>query len=158
MFRHTVFTLTLWIALAGVASASDSLSTSNGLTAAGGPLAIHGYDAVSYFENGSPQRGLAKFSTKHGDAVYRFSSKKNLRTFTKNPTKYAPKFGGFCAYGTSVGKKFDGDPEVYRIVDGNLYFNLNPEIKKTWEKDLAGNLAKAEKNWPEIKDKPASSL
>lgn len=158
MFRHIALALVLLIALTGVASASDAVSTSNGLTAAGGPLAIHGFDAVSYFAGGAPQRGLAEFSTRHDGAVYRFSSKDNLRAFVRNPEKYAPRFGGFCAYGTSVGKKFDGDPEVYRIVDGRLYFNLNPEIKKTWEKDLAKNIGKAEKYWPRIKDKPASSL
>ena len=158
MLRHIALSLALLITLTGIASGSDAVSTSNGLTAAGGPLAIHGFDAVSYFEGGTPRRGLAEFSTQHDGAVYRFSSKENLRTFVRDPEKYAPQFGGFCAYGTSVGKKFDGDPEVYRIVNDRLYFNLNPEIKRTWEKSLSKNIAKAEKNWPKIKDKPASSL
>jgi len=158
MFRHFALAIALLVALTGVASASDAVSTSNGLTAAGGALAIHGFDAVSYFNGDAPQRGLAEFSAKHDGAVYRFSSKENMRTFTKNPGKYAPQFGGFCAYGASVGKKFDGDPEVYRIVNGRLYFNLNPDIKKTWEKNVPKNIAKAEKQWPKIKDKPAASL
>ena len=129
------------------------------MTAAGGPLAIHGFDAVSYFD-GMPRRGLAQHSSLWNGAVYRFASKDNLKRFEKNmkPGKFAPQFGGFCAYGVSVGKKFDGDPEVYKIVNGKLYFNLNPEIKRTWEKDVAGNVRKAEKQWTKIADKSAASL
>ncbi|MCH9650670.1 MAG: hypothetical protein K0U98_20715 [Deltaproteobacteria bacterium] len=156
--RPFIVGVALFALVSGAALASDAVSTSNGLTAAGGPLAIHGYDAVSYFESDAPQRGLAEFSTKHGGAVYRFASRANLRQFVRNPSKYAPRFGGFCAYGVSVGKKFDGDPLVYKVVDGVLYFNLNPEIKKTWLEDVPGNIAKAKKNWPEIRDKAASSL
>lgn len=156
---HRVLSLSVvLLAMAAVGSANEATSTSNGLTAAGGPLAIHGFDAVSYFSGSEPQRGLAEFSTLWNDAVYRFASKKNLRLFIKNPQKYAPRFGGFCAYGVSVGKKFDGDPEVFRIVDDRLYFNLNPEIKTTWEKDLARNIEKAEGQWGSIKNKPAGAL
>ncbi len=151
-----VFSFAL-LALSFPSFADEATSTSNGLTAAGGPLAIHGYDAVSYFEGG-PQRGLAQFSTLWNGAVYRFSNKKNLRQFVRSPEKYAPRFGGFCAYGVSVGKKFDGDPEVFRIVEGRLYFNLNPEIKATWEQDVEGNITKATSQWSSIKDKPASTL
>lgn len=152
-----IIMLALLLTLTGTALGSEAVSTSNGLTAAGGPLAIHGYDAVSYF-NGGPQRGVAEFSMLWEGGVYRFASKDNLRKFKSNSQKYAPQFGGFCAYGVSVGKKFDGDPEVFEIVDGRLYFNLNPEIKKTWKEDIPGNLRKAGKKWPKIKGKAATSL
>ncbi len=155
-------TLTILLALSAVllvpALAAESISVSNGLTAAGGPLAIHGFDPVSYFGDGSPQRGLAEFSAKHDDVVYRFASRKNMRKFVSNPTHYTPQFGGFCAYGVSVGKKFDGDPLVYRIVDGKLFFNLNPQIKATWEKDLSANIQKAVSTWPKIREKSAATL
>lgn len=158
LLKYTLISSALLLALTQAVYPNEATSTSNGLTAAGGPLAIHGYDAVSYFTDGSPQRGVAAFSTQWNDAVYRFTSKKNMRTFLRNPEKYAPRFGGFCAYGVSVGKKFDGDPEVYRIVDDRLYFNLNPEIKATWEQDVSGNIKKAEGQWSSIKNKPAASL
>ena len=161
MFRPTVFSfmiLSLFLLTAGVASASDAVSTSNGLTAAGGPLAVHGFDVVSYFEAGDPQRGLAKFSVNHEGAVYRFASRKHMRQFTRDPQAFVPQFGGFCAYGVSVGKKFDGDPLVYRVVDDKLYFNLNPDIKATWEKDLHENIHKAVSSWPTLRSKAASSL
>ncbi|MEM7048449.1 MAG: YHS domain-containing (seleno)protein [Acidobacteriota bacterium] len=135
---------------AGVASAGVATSASNGLTSAGAPLAIHGFDAVAYHQEGESRRGLAKHQTKWQGAVYRFTSKANLETFESDPQRYAPAFGGFCAYGVSVGKKFDGDPEVFKIVDGRLYFNLNPEIQATWEKSLERNLRKAEKQWQKI--------
>ncbi len=163
MFLNTskallLLTAALLLTLTGSALAGESTSASNGLTLAGGPLAIHGYDAVAYFTTGEARRGLAKFSAEHGGAAYRFASQENLDAFTRSPGKYAPEFGGYCAYGVSVGKKFDGDPEVFKIVDGKLYFNLNPEIQATWEKDLRGNIAKAGHQWQTIQDKPASSL
>ena len=154
---RTVLVLALLLIVPGLVSAETAISSSNGLTAGGGPLAIHGYDAVSYFEGGA-QRGVAKHQMLWNGAVYRFASKENLRTFKADPEKYAPQFGGFCAYGVSVGKKFDGDPEVFRIVEGRLFFNLNPEIKATWEKDLKKNIRKAEKEWKSIRNQPAASL
>ena len=157
MKKATFLFLSLLL-ITGVGFASDSVSTSNGLTAAGGPLAIHGYDAVSYYEGGQPERGLAKFSTKHSGAVYRFASRSRMRAFVASPERYAPQFGGFCAFGASVGKKFDGDPEVFEVVGGKLYFNLNPEIQKTWREDVPGNIRKAEAQWPKIKGKAASDL
>lgn len=62
------------------------------------------------------------------------------------------------SYGVSVGKKFDGDPLVYKVVDGSLYFNRNPKIQETWEDDLSGNIEEAAENWTKIRDKqlPAS--
>jgi len=146
------------LTLAGAAWAGESTNASRGLTLAGGPLALHGYDPVAYFEDGAPRRGVARFSAKHEGAVYRFASRENLETFEREPAKYAPQFGGFCAYGVSVGKKFDGDPEVFAIVGGKLYLNLNPEIQATWEKDVEGNVAKAEERWRKIRDQPAGSL
>ena len=146
------------LTLAGAAWAGDATNVSSGLTLAGGPLALHGYDPVAYFEDGVPRRGVAKFSAEHGGAVYRFASRENLETFERKPAKYLPQFGGFCAYGVSVGKKFDGDPEVFAIVDGKLYLTLNPEIHATWEKDLEGNVAKAKEQWRKIQDQPVGSL
>lgn len=165
MTRKTIQPLFLGLALllaalgvAGTAAATEATNTSVGLTAAGGPLAIHGYDAVAYFTDGKARRGRADLSTVWNGAAYRFSSEENLQAFRKAPEKYAPQFGGFCAYGVAVGKKFDGDPELFRIVDGKLYFNLNPEIVKAWEKDLEQNIAKGDQQWRVIRNKRAEDL
>lgn len=143
---------TLALLLPCTVLAADATNVSTGLTAAGGPLALHGYDAVSYFTDGAPRRGKAEHSTLWNGAVYRFSSAKHLEAFTADPERYAPQYGGFCAYGVSVGKKFDGDPEVFAIVDGKLYLNLNRSIQSTWEEDVPGNVAKAEREWPQIRE------
>ena len=75
-----------------------------------------------------------------------------------SPDKYLPAYGGFCAYGTALGKKLDGDPRVWKIVDGTLYFNLNPDIAVAWAKDIPGNIAKANANWSRIRGIAAAKL
>ena len=113
-------------------------------------LAARGYDVVAYFTDGRPTRGRTKFSTVYKEATYRFASTEHLQAFEKNPDKYVPQFGGYCAFGVSVGAKIDGDPRVWKFVNGKLYLNVNEDIKKTWEKDIPGNIKKARKNWVEI--------
>lgn len=143
---------------ASPAFAGVDVNTTNGLTSAGPGLALHGYDAVAYFTEKKPLRGQAMYSATHRDATYRFASKANLETFQANPQKYVPQYGGFCAYGVSVGAKFDGDPTLWKVVDGKLYLNLNPEIQKKWEKDISGSIVKADQKWTVIKDKTSAEL
>jgi len=144
--------------MAGLATAGVDVNTTGGGTAKGFGLAAHGYDTVAYFTEGRPMRGSAKFSAVHNEATYRFVSQENLDMFSKNPEKYVPQYGGFCAYGVAVGAKFDGDPEYWEIVDGKLYFNLNSDIQKTWVKDIPGNIKKANKQWKKIADKTPAEL
>ena len=75
-----------------------------------------------------------------------------------NPEKYVPAFGGYCAFGVSVGKKFIGDPEVWRVVDGTLYLNLDAGIQDEWLKDVPGRIKTANTTWKKIKDKSPASL
>jgi YHS domain-containing protein len=113
-------------------------------------LAVHGYDVVSYVTDGKPLQGTADFSVIHNDATYRFASKSNLATFEANPDRYVPGYGGFCAYGVSVGALFDGDPRYWKIVDGKLYLNLDQGIAEAFNKDVQDALRKAEANWPKL--------
>lgn len=113
-------------------------------------LAVHGYDVVSFFTDGKPAQGDAKFSAIHDDTTYRFASQAHLTAFVANPAKYVPGFGGFCAYGVSVGALFDGDPRYWKIVDERLYLNLDQGIAEAFNKDVAGALKKAEHNWPTL--------
>lgn len=136
--------------------AQDTRNVGTGLTSAGAPLAIHGYDPVAFFTTGLPTLGSARFTTTHEGAAYRFASEANQAAFEKNPGAYLPQFGGFCAFGVTVEQKFDGDPRVFAIVDDKLYFNLNPDIQAMWNKDIPGNIAKADKAWQGIRSKPAS--
>ena len=124
----------------------------------GSSLAIGGYDPVAYFTEGRARLGNAAHSARHEGVVYRFVSDANQRKFEADPSRYLPRYGGYCAYGVAVGAKFDGDPRLFRIVDGKLYFNLNPEIQRKWEQDVAGNIVKADGNWPRIRDKAPEAL
>ena len=120
--------------------------------------AVQGYDVVSYQTAKRPIRGTGHFTAVHDGATYIFANKQNLETFKANPQRYAPAYGGYCAYGVSVGKKFIGDPEVWRVVDNRLYLNLDANIQDEWFKDVPGRIKAADKKWQQIKDKSAASL
>lgn len=117
-----------------------------------------GYDLVSYHQNDGPKKGTGAYVVEHEGVNYLFSSEENKKTFEKDPHKYMPAYGGWCAYGASVGKKFVGDPEVWKIVDKKLYLNLNKEIQGKWEADLQKNIVAADKKWNGIKHKSPSEL
>jgi len=119
---------------------------------------VLGYDLVSYHTEGKPVRGDGNNLVVIDDVTYLFANEVNKKAFEANPNKYLPAFGGYCAFGASVGKKFVGDPEVWKIVDGTLYLNLDRNIQKMWLEDISGNIVKAEQNWPQIKDKAPSDL
>ena len=91
-----------------------------------GGYAVHGYDVLAYFTVGEPTKGDDRFTADYQGARYRFASAENRDSFKADPAKYAPQYGGFCAFGTSVGRKFDGDPHAWRIVDGKLYLGRTP--------------------------------
>lgn len=120
--------------------------------------ALRGYDAVSYHTIGRPVMGNGGFVSEHKGAIYLFISEEHKDMFDKNPEKYVPAYGGWCAFGVTAGKKFHGDPLVWEIVDGKLYLNLNNKIKGIWSEDIPGNIKKADVKWQEIKDTPITSL
>jgi len=121
-------------------------------------LGVQGYDLVSYQTMGKPTRGNGHNVAEHDGISYQFSSAENKAAFEANPAKYLPAYGGYCAFGASVGKKFNGDPNVWKVVDGTLYLNLDKDIQKKWNEDIPGNISKADTNWVKIKDVPASKL
>ena len=135
----------------GAAAAEDELNVSKGATLSGPGLAVHGYDVVAFFTEAKPVFGTDAHAVAHNGGTYRFASQANLDAFKANPSKYEPAYGGFCAYGAALGKKFDGDPRFWKIVDGKLYLNLNGNIQAEWSKDIAGNIAKADTNWGRIR-------
>jgi YHS domain-containing protein len=108
---------------------------------------------VAFFTEGKPTHGDASITATHNGASYMFASKRNRTLFEKDPEKYAPQYGGFCAYGVSVGALFPVDINTWQIVDGKLYLNLNPMIQNLFNQDLEGHLAEAEKKWPGLMQK-----
>ncbi len=119
---------------------------------------INGFDAVAYFTEGKPVRGSGHHVAVFDGVTYLFASEDNKKKFEANPAKYVPAYGGYCAFGVSVGKKFVADPEVWKIVDGKIYLTLDTEIQSQWEKDVPGRIRTAETNWPRIKDTSPSDL
>jgi len=119
---------------------------------------VLGYDLVSYHTEGKPVRGDGNNLVVVDDVTYLFTNEENKKAFEANPEKYLPAYGGYCAFGVSVNKKFVGDPEVWKIVDGTLYLNLDKNIQTEWKKDIPGNIVKANQNWPNIKDKAPADL
>ncbi len=140
------------------AFAVDEVNVARGLSAAGAPLAMHGYDPVAYFTDGAPALGSDSITVVHEGAAYRFASTQHAEMFKANPSRYAPQFGGYCAFGASVGKKFDGDPRLWTVRNDKLYLNLNADIQEKFSKDVSGAIRKAEKIWPGIEHKAVASL
>lgn len=115
-----------------------------------GGLALGGYDTVAYHVDSKPMRGISDIQTEWMGATWWFSSQENLAAFMADPERYAPAYGGFCAFAVSKGSLQPGDPRMWRIVDDKLYLNLSPSTMSKWEADIPGALAKADRNWPQL--------
>jgi hypothetical protein len=114
-------------------------------------IAIKGYDPVAYHKNGKPVRGSGEHEFKWKDAKWRFANAEHRDLFEANPKKYAPRYGGYCAWAVSQGYTASVDPKnAWTIVEGKLYLNYNVEVKEKWEKDIPGNIQKADANWPGV--------
>lgn len=113
-------------------------------------VALHGYDPVAYFVASKPQKGDAKYSYYYKGSKFYFASEDNRRAFMQAPDKYAPQFGGFCAYGTAQGYKVSTQPDAFSIVKDKLYLNHNLNVRQIWEQDVPGNISRAEQKWPEV--------
>lgn len=118
-------------------------------TAEDSNVAVGGFDTVSYF-SGAPVAGSADFTATYKGATFQFASQENLDTFNAAPAKYAPQYGGHCAWGAANAAAYPGDPKVYAVVDGKLYLNYNAEVQQGWDKDQAGFISKADAAWPGV--------
>lgn len=119
---------------------------------------LAGHDAVAYFTEGKPVVGSAEYTAVYNDAIYRFSSAENRDSFRLEPQKYAPMYGGFCAFGTTFGKKFEVDGKAFKIVGGKLFVNKNMEVYEAWNKDVPTHIVEANEAWPEIEDVAPANL
>ncbi|CUK12708.1 YHS domain protein [Ruegeria denitrificans] len=144
--------------IAAPAFAADEINVSNGISAAGAPLAAHGVDLVALINEGNPVEGFATHSSTYDGASYYFTSAANLEAFEANPTAYLPQHGGFCSFGVSVGKKFDGDPDQYLVADGKLYLFLNAETRAAFLKDVPATAKTADDQWAQIRSVAVGKL
>ena len=120
--------------------------------------AVGGFDTVAYFTQNKAVKGSGAHTHIHDGQVYLFSSKENKAKFIKKPNKYAPQFGGYCAFGAAMGKKFHSDPTVFAVVKKKLYLNLNKDIQAQWNDDRKKMIKTAHKKWKTIRTAKASSL
>ena len=143
-FLFTILSTALW---AGVDTGTDA-----------NDVILAGYDTVAYHTEGKAVPGSTKFTAVYNDAIYQFSSANNRDMFKGDPEKYAPAYGGYCAYGATLGKKFQVDGKAFEVVDGQLYVNKNQQVYEIWRKDIPGNLSKANEQWPNIVNIAADEL
>jgi YHS domain-containing protein len=145
-FRVALVALGLAAVAASPASAAKS-PVSTGLLSR---VAVSGYDPVAYFTDGKPAAGSTAYVATYQGADFRFVSAANRDRFKADPVRYAPQYGGYCAWAVSQGYTASADPKVWKIVGGKLYLNYNEEVGRKWATDIPGNIRKADANWPKV--------
>jgi YHS domain-containing protein len=132
---------------AGTAAATrQELVNTAGITG----IALDGYDPVAFFTDGRPTHGDFNITATYQGATYFFASKKHKRMFESDPQAYAPQYGGYCAFGVAAGALFPVDIDTWQIRNGKLYLNLNPGILEQFNKKFDSQVARADKNWPDL--------
>ncbi len=144
MLKRVLVVLSLLVAAAS-AHAKDEINSS-----LFGSIAIKGTDPVAYFENQGPVKGKKDYEYEWKGAKWRFSSAENRDLFIADPERYAPQYGGYCAYAVSQGYTAGIDPEAWSIVDGKLYLNYSLDVQKDWEAMRDAYIEAANKNWPGV--------
>jgi YHS domain-containing protein len=112
--------------------------------------AINGYDTVAYFTAGKPVKGSDSFVFEWMGAKWKFASQSHLELFKANPEKYAPQYGGYCAYGVAEGRLVKVEADQFSVLDGKLYLNYDADIQALWRKDPAGYIRKADAKFQDL--------
>ncbi|WP_339782622.1 YHS domain-containing (seleno)protein [uncultured Marinobacter sp.] len=112
--------------------------------------AVGGYDTVSYFEAGGPAKGSARHTVEYNGATWRFANSENLALFKEEPERYAPAYGGYCAWAISQGNLAKGDPKYWTVRDGRLYLNYSQSVHDQWLEDPEGFIRLANEKWPKV--------
>jgi hypothetical protein len=113
-------------------------------------VAIRGYDPVAYFTDSKPTKGDPKFTQSWGGATWQFASAAHRDLFARSPEKYAPQYGGYCAYAVSEGHTAEIDPNAWKVVNGKLYLNYSLDVREKWLKEQTARIVKADQNWPTL--------
>jgi YHS domain-containing protein len=113
-------------------------------------VAVSGYDPVAYFTDQKPIKGDAKFATSYKNVQWHFASADNRDKFMAAPERYAPQYGGYCAWAVAQGSTASGDPQYWKIVNDKLYLNYDAQVQKKWETNNPVFIQQADKNWPTV--------
>lgn len=155
--RIAVFALALVAASSLAGAASKAAAPAKHLVNANKEgVVVEGYDVVAYFTAGKPTLGSAGFTSDYEGGTYWFASAEHKALFDAEPTKYAPQFGGFCAYAVSRKGLRPVDPAIFHFVDGKLFLQHTQKAFDLFEKDERGNTHKAYANWPGLVKKKAA--
>ncbi|PWJ16237.1 YHS domain-containing (seleno)protein [Jannaschia seohaensis] len=146
---HTRRAVLIATAAALAAVALPRVAAAQSVYAEGG-VAIDGTDPVAYFTEGRPVAGDAAITHDWNGATWRFSTEANRADFAADPEAYAPQYGGYCAWAVAEGYTASTVPEAWEIVDGKLYLNYSRRIQRRWERDIPGNISRADANWPGV--------
>lgn len=147
-FQRLVLALVAGFGITLAAQAADPIFI--GEASGGGRAAIRGYDPVAYHLEKKPVLGKAEFKVEWNGAEWRFASAANRDAFKLDPARYAPAFGGYCAFGASRGYKVSTDPDAFAIEGGKLYLNYSLPVQVTWNTDRPGYIEKANTNWKSL--------
>lgn len=112
--------------------------------------AINGYDPVAYFTEKKPVKGSDQYAIEWKGETFKFASAENMALFKADPQKYAPQYGGYCAFAVSKGATATTVPEAWTVVEDKLYLNYSLEVRERWRKDIPGHIAAADQNWPDV--------
>ncbi len=110
-------------------------------------IAIQGYDPVAYQTLGKPTKGIDTITAIHDGATYRFATAEHKAAFEKEPAKYVPQYGGYCAYAVASGYTAAVDPTAWKVVEGKLYLNYNAAVAKNWAANATGYIKSGDANW-----------
>src|SRR5258708_816740 len=114
-------------------------------------VALKGYDAVAFFKQGKPVKGNSGIESTYQGATYLFASTADKTDFDKDPAKYVPQYGGFCAYGVANGMPTGiSDPDAFVVYNGKLYVCGNQASLKSFKSNIDSNIDKADTNWRQL--------
>jgi len=130
--------------------ASPAFATEPSIYKGGNNVAVNGYDVVGYFTESRHVQGNADFAIEWMGAIWQFASAGNRDLFASSPEAYAPQYGGHCAYAAAKGALASTVPEAWTIVEGRLFLNYSLGVRDLWRQDIAGNIIKADANWPAL--------
>ena len=116
-------------------------------------VGLGGYDPVAFFTDSAAMMGDSTYRASFGGATYFFMNEAHRALFQATPEKYVPRFGGFCAFGVSKGHAVPIQIETWQLINGRLTLNYNKSVEATFNQDVAGNLERANANWPGIVEK-----
>ncbi len=137
------------LALAAIAAGSPLAAETDPVFTRWG-AAIRGYDPVAYFTRGEPVKGSRDFETEWNGAAWRFASAEHLELFLADPERYAPQYGGYCAWAVANNYTASTQPEAWSLHEDRLYLNYSLGVRSQWEQDIPGNVAKGDANWPAV--------